>query len=47
MKKTQCGSYTILKQNRNNLIKLLYHLHKIDSMVILFFFSFLPFCCLQ
>lgn len=38
MKKTQCGRYTILKQNRNNLIKLLYHLHKIDRMVILFFF---------
>lgn len=37
-KKKQCGRYTILKQNRNNLIKLLYHLHKIDGMVILFFF---------
>lgn len=40
MKKTQRGRYTILKQNRNNLIKLLYHLHKIDRMVILFFSFF-------
>lgn len=38
MKKSQCGRYTIWKQNHNNLIKLLYHLHKIDRMVILFFF---------
>lgn len=38
LKKKQCGRYTILKQNRNNLIKLLYHLHKIDRMVVLFFF---------
>lgn len=39
--KNPCGRYTILKQNRNNLIKLLSHLHKIDRMVkLLSFFSF-------